>query len=121
MAYEPEFTGESVAPSSADASYHPVAIQLYGHASKFNGTTTNHVRGDLQMYWSLLHIFASKTSLSELGPAKESQTGRLTMQHTQTYLSQTTPAWTSQHAEYLDVDETHGSTKRLFDSVTHSI
>ena len=70
MAYEPEFTGESVAPSSADASYHPVAIQLYGHASKFNGTTTNHVRGDLQMYWSLLHIFASKTSLSELGTGK---------------------------------------------------
>ncbi len=46
--YEPEFTGETVAPSSADASYHPVAIQLYGHASKFNGTTTNHVRDDLR-------------------------------------------------------------------------
>ena len=44
MAYEPEFATETVPPSSADPSYHPVAIQLYGHASKFNGSTTNHVR-----------------------------------------------------------------------------
>ncbi|DBA75099.1 hypothetical protein WJX77_001154 [Trebouxia sp. C0004] len=50
--YEPEFTGETVAPSSADASYHPVAIQLYGHASKFNGSTTNH---DDYRAWELPH------------------------------------------------------------------
>lgn len=43
-AYEPEFTGETVTPSSADPTYHPVAIQLYGHANKFNASTTNHVR-----------------------------------------------------------------------------
>ena len=43
MAYEPEFQNETVTPSSADPTYHPVAIQLYGHANKFNGTSTNHV------------------------------------------------------------------------------
>ncbi len=71
--YEPEFTGETVAPSSADASYHPVAIQLYGHASKFNGSTTNHVRDDLRPRLSLedgspvkavqaTHVSASKSA-----------------------------------------------------------
>lgn len=44
MAYEPEFKNETVTASSADPTYHPVAIQLYGHANKFNGTSTNHVR-----------------------------------------------------------------------------
>ena len=39
----PEFENRVVASSSADAEYHPVAIQLYGHASKFNATTTNQV------------------------------------------------------------------------------
>ena len=63
--YEPEFTGDTVAPSSADASYHPVAIQLYGHASKFNGTTTNHVRDDLRPRLSL--------ELKEVSPVKAVQ------------------------------------------------
>ena len=58
--YEPEFSGETVAPSSADASYHPVAIQLYGHASKFNGSTTNHVRDRLQAVLSILKVSPAK-------------------------------------------------------------
>lgn len=58
--YEPEFSGETVAPSSADASYHPVAIQLYGHASKFNGSTTNHVCDRLQVLPSILKVSPAK-------------------------------------------------------------
>ncbi|KAL3143309.1 hypothetical protein ABBQ38_002149 [Trebouxia sp. C0009 RCD-2024] len=50
--YEPEFTSEAVPPSSDHPSYHPVAIQLYGHASKFSGTTTNH---DDYRAWELPH------------------------------------------------------------------
>lgn len=52
--YEPEFTSEAVPPSSDHPSYHPVAIQLYGHASKFNGSTTNHVRDVSQALSSIL-------------------------------------------------------------------
>lgn len=38
---EPQFQDDFATPSSAHESYHPIAIQLYGHANKFNATTTN--------------------------------------------------------------------------------
>lgn len=55
---EPQFQDDFATPSSAHESYHPIAIQLYGHANKFNATTTNRVRhsGVTSHLWAVGHV-----------------------------------------------------------------